>query len=146
LSPGPHGEDREVGQEWVEIATDVRSVAVGDNAAWLVTNAGDIICYEGLDRKLGSLSSTVLPREWPVTKIACFGQVSPYSSLYVLHRASLEPVSEMTIHPAGHECRGGCLTRDRQHALHLCRAGCIISSDNPLFTATGLEIEVQFVF
>lgn len=68
---GPHGED------WLEAATNVRSLAVGDNSAWLVTQDGGIFCQKDLtpDSPISEPIEVVKPCEWPPVKIVCFSQV-----------------------------------------------------------------------
>ncbi len=68
---GPHGE------EWVGIATNVRSIAVAEDCAWFISLDGDIFCQKGLSRNSPTSESISIkkPCEWSAIKIVCFSQV-----------------------------------------------------------------------
>ncbi|XP_026281489.1 tectonin beta-propeller repeat-containing protein 2 [Frankliniella occidentalis] len=70
-SSGPHGE------EWLEVATSVRSIAVADNCAWFISLDGDIFCQKGLSKSSPTSDLTTInkPCEWSAVKIVCFSQI-----------------------------------------------------------------------
>lgn len=68
---GPHGD------EWVEAASNVCSIAAGEDSVWLVSQDGDIFCQKGLSKDVCSTDPLKVekPCEWPAVKIVCFSQL-----------------------------------------------------------------------